>query len=170
MQQLKLRLALALPVALVIVAGVLEFYTPPPDFEAPPLIRQICWGVNAPALFVRAIGSMTLDLVLPAAHTIPVSAISFLAGVFLLWYLVGQALDRRIAGLPVAPRGRIGFVVLGSLFLLGLDLGLDAIGMQMRLVGRTPLAALLGAWAAILIVGSVRGLGARIGKEKRRTQ
>ena len=169
MQQLRLRLALALPVGQVIVAGVLEFYSHPPDFEAPPLVGQICWGVNAPTLLVRAVGSRILDLVLPVGHTIPVSEPCFLAGVFLLWYLVGRALDQRIAGLPVAPWGRKGFVVLGSLFLLGLDLGLNAFGMQMRSAGRTPMALLFGGWAVVLMGGSIRGVVAQIRKEKRAT-
>jgi len=159
----KLRLALILPVAQVIIAGVLEFYAPSPDLEKPlPLVTQICWGVNAPALFVRGLGSRILDFVLPVGHAIPTNELCFLGGVALVWSLAGRALDRRIAGLPVAPLGRKGFVVLGSLLLLGLDLGMNALAMQMRLVGRTPWTLLVGAWAVILIVGSVRGLAARI--------
>ena len=165
----RLRLALALPAAQVIIAGVLESYSPPPDFEAPPLVTQICWGVNAPALFVRGFGTKILDSILPDGNTIPVFEICFLAGVVLVWFLVGRALDRLIAGLPVAPLGREGYVVLGSLFLLGLDLGRNALAMQMRMVHRTPFALLAGAWAAILIVGSVHGLAARIRRENRGT-
>lgn len=164
-----MRLALALPVVQVIVAAALEFNTPPPDLEAPPpLVRQICWGVNAPALIVRAVGRV-LDVVLPVGHTIPIDELCILAGVFLLWYLVGRALDRRIAGLPVVPQGRKGLVVLGLLFLLGLDLGLNALGMQIRLGGRTTWVLLLGAWSVILMVGSVRGMTAQVRREKRGT-
>jgi hypothetical protein len=158
-QQLRLRLALALPITQVIVAAVLEFYTHPPDLEAPlPLARQICWGVNAPALPIRGFGLMISGLILPTGHTIDASEPCFLAGVFLCWYLVGRALDRRIGGLPAAPSGRKGFVVLGSLFALGLYLCLEALGEGVRQVGRTPFALLLGVWAVILIAGSVHGL------------
>jgi hypothetical protein len=166
MQPPRLRLALALPVAQVIGAAILEHYTPPPDLEAPlPLARQVCWGMNAPALLVRGVGLMISDLVPPGGHPNGVSEVCFLAGVFLSWYLVGRALDRRSVGFPVVSSGRKGYVFLGSLFVLGLILCVEALGEGVRHAGHATFAFLLGVWALVLMVGSVIGLAARIQRE-----
>jgi hypothetical protein len=96
----KLRLALILPVVQFVIALALWPYpmgSPKGLVPSAPTIRTICLGMDAPALLfpaavvnhwpvIRWLPLMTVGL--------PIDEFAFLFGVILLWFIVGQILDR----------------------------------------------------------------------------
>ncbi len=118
----KLRLAFALPFIQSILAAILlqwrtqsGFYVPTP--------RLVCWGLNAPALLFRTLNPIRWG---PAFWWLPRSILGFdtddlffMAGVIVLWYLVGHALDRRGVS-ATAGRRRTASCLLAYLLLLAL--------------------------------------------------
>jgi hypothetical protein len=61
----------------------------------------LCLGLNAPAVVLRMLAGMFLESLWPGDHLWGIAGfggedLSFLAGVAVLWYLVGRSLDRRV--------------------------------------------------------------------------
>src|SRR5579883_2189764 len=100
----KLKFALALPIlGLAIAAGLLQLgyraHAPVNSELYVPSARLVCFGFNAPALPLRMLNPIRWG---PAFYWLPRYLFGFdtddlflLAGVVILWYLVGRAVDRR---------------------------------------------------------------------------
>jgi len=127
----KLRLRFVLPVIQLAIAGILLQWgyraTVPRGLHLyVPTQRLICQGLNAPALLFRTLDPIGWG---PAWNRLPRSILAFdtddlffLAGVAVVWYFVGRALDHR-GELRRTARSRIvtalimsGVLALGVLF------------------------------------------------------
>jgi hypothetical protein len=173
----KVRLAVVLPVIQFSVATTLlqwGYRAPAPNGldDYVPAVHRICWGLNAPTLPFGV-----LDTVLwrywPASgwqgwsvlHLYP-GDVFFLAGVVVVWYLVGRGLDRRRFS-ETPPKHRAAVAVAGNLLLLALggllffkglaDLAQQRLGYLEHVGGLLTLA-----WSVSLIFLSGRGLAVTV--------
>src|SRR6266566_27636 len=118
----KLGLRFIIPAAQLVLALILLYWgnhtKAPPHSDTPfvPSVTLICFGINAPALFLRALGA---GLGTPRMDKAPVmlsgfglDELFFLVGVVLCWYLVGLWLDSRTFPQVKADRLRIKNLVL----------------------------------------------------------
>ena len=174
----KLRLALVLPITQFIVATILlhwgvrvEFYAPTP--------RLICWGLNAPALLFTSLDpgrwGPTFAWWPGSIIGVDMDDVFFLAGVIVVWYVVGRALDQRRTSVSAARRlgmvttliVQVLLLALGALLLVG---GLwDLRHWQFGVVGQPPWRAVITLmWSAGLILLSGRGLVRAIFADRRR--
>jgi hypothetical protein len=131
----KLRLALVLPIAQVVVAAILLQWGNPHVSMYVPTPRLICWGLTAPAMLFRGLG-LLLGSCEPAfpwrsqsVFGFYIDDIFFMAGVIVVWYFVGRALDQRRTRQATGECGTLTaltactlqLVLWGLLFILGLD-------------------------------------------------
>ena len=130
----KMRLRLVLPTVQVLAAATLlhfggRYETP---FPLGPQMRDVCWGLNAPAVPFQAVGrwlaytftwlrgSLLLHL--------GVDDLFFLGGVAIVWYLVGRILDGRRTVPPRAKTRRLTvFLICPILLLLGIGFASHAL-------------------------------------------
>jgi hypothetical protein len=120
----KLRLALVLPIIQFVVAAILLQSGDPHVPMYVPTARLICWGLSAPALLFRALNPIGWG---PTFERLPRSIVGvdtddlfFLAGVIVVWYIAGRALDQRRTSKTA---GRSGILTTSIVYPLLLVLG-----------------------------------------------
>ncbi len=172
----RLKFSFVLPAAQLLIAVVLIAVgnrVPGPRVDSPwiPTVRLVCHGINAPVAPLGLLGILLerVDRRPPSILGFGAGEIFFLAGVVLLWYLVGRALDRRKS----PPQGRITTSqMLLNLFLIVWGvclffLGLPAFQSPWRYsnrVGNLAEGILFSVWSLILVLV----LGANLVKAIRR--
>lgn len=95
----QLKLAVVLPLVNLIAAVTMLHWSRPDVHNGPPLLLQICWGLNAPAslLWNRAMPGQ-IEKVAPTWLLSVVSGeLLFMLGILVTWSFVGNELDRRNA-------------------------------------------------------------------------
>ncbi len=171
----KLKLALVLPIAQVVIAAILLQWgyrapTPRGSEFYEPTASLICRGLNAPALLFRVLtyyltrSDTTLSWVSRSILGFHAGDLVFLAGVIVVWYFVGWALDHRRTVRTLGRGAIVGGLIAHSL-VLGLGGILFSSGLY-RLKHPTdnplhpvPVEALLTLiWAISLLFISGRGL------------
>ncbi len=178
---LKLRLAIVLPIIQFVFAVILlqlEYQATVPMYV--PTARLICRGLNAPAALFNALDPIEWGM---APSWLPHSVFGFdtgdlffLAGVIVVWYLVGRALDQRRAFKAAGRRQVVtAWIVYPLLLTLGgflLFAGLQDFRLpQFSNLGYRPERAILTLiWAAGLIFVSGRGLAGAIRRRIRGEQ
>lgn len=160
----KLKSPILLASVQAIVAAVLLSLAGPagPD---PSIFRFICFGLNAPAQVFRFLDPTAWG---PAFDFLPRSVLGFdtsyfffLAGVFLLWYFVGRAIQRPRDSATLDYEGnRKALSLVSSGLLLVLGIGLLALAIQAlnRFSASTRIvyAILTFLWATVLIFASTK--------------
>ena len=126
-----------------------------------PTTQLVCWGLNAPALLLRAqAGWGPLSLLLPGTVLgVDISDLLFLMGVGAVWYFVGLAIDYRqsTGGLSDS---RILSVIYPLLFALGALLFVFGLTCWTQPRYNNPnypiLAILVWSWSATLVFVSAK--------------
>ena len=103
----ELRTAIVLPMVQTVVAVLLlqrgyqlrSTLGPHPSPFYVPTVTQVCYGISAPAVFLRfATFLLGAKLTPPSIGNFDAGDLLFLLGVVLVWYLVGRAIDARHRG------------------------------------------------------------------------
>src|ERR1035438_5642080 len=164
----KLRFAAVLPISQFVIAVIL-LQCGDPRRSYVHTARLVCWGLTAPAMLFRALGLLLAS----CGPTFPwltqpilgfyTDDLFFLAGVVVVWYLVGRALDQRRTSQTVRERGRAMALIACSLLLtsggLLLLLGLDYLrNPRFNNPNSLVVAVPVLVWSASLIFLSGRGL------------
>lgn len=178
----KLRWAWVLPLIQFVTATILLRW----GYRAPgprgaeyyvPIGHRICWGLNAPAVSFRILGSYLIRSKQPSGSVIlrdfgfGADDLLFLAGVVIVWYLVGRALDGQRTsrtsgghGIALALMARLLLLALGCLFLFVVFERynhLDHAGAFLTATWSVSLIVLSGRWFVRLGFQSLRGSGRR---------
>jgi hypothetical protein len=167
----KLGLRFILPAAQLVLALILLSWgnhtKAPPHSDTPftPSVTPICFGINAPALLLRALGAWLgtprMDKAPAMLSGFGLDEWFFLVGVILCWYLVGLWLDSRTFPQVKPDKLRIKNLVLSLLALaVGAVLFLSTIfsnGPWTTSIGGIIEKGLIVIWSIILIgIPSVR--------------
>ena len=162
----KLKFATVLPISQFVIAVIL-LQLGDPRLSYVHTARLVCWGLNAPAMVSRGLGLLCGRWGLPCL-TGPIAGfytddLFFLAGVVVVWYLVGRALDQRRTSQTVREVGRAMTLIACSLLLalggLLLLLGLDYLRNPRFNSPNYPVVAVpMLMWSPSLIFLSGRGL------------
>lgn len=165
----KMKLSLVLPVSQALIAAALlkigDSVQPPHGAEFyVPTLRLICMGVNAPALLFRFLDPISHG---PEFGWFPRSVLGidtndffFLIGVFVLWYFVGRAFDKRSVPLDPRRHSRASRLIVFSL-ILALGILLSGVGLWdvAHPLPNGPVRAILTlVWAVGLICTSIGGI------------
>jgi hypothetical protein len=130
----KLKFAIVLPIVQAVVAVSLlqkgyqlrSALGPHPSPFYIPTITHICYGISAPAVFLRFV-TLLPRVNLHSIGNFDSGDLLFLSGVILVWYLVGRAIDNRSLGSTVKSLGKR-FVAEFFLMMLGVALLCFSIG------------------------------------------
>jgi tellurite resistance protein TehA-like permease len=156
----KLRFAVFLPALQVVLALVLLQWDVAPDFYwSEPML--ICDGLNAPAFLFMAPTRWPPIAELAGGRVLgtDISDIFFLAGVLVVWYMVGRALDRRRGSQPhKKPPASIFITHLGMLAVGGVLLYVALQDFSANVGYHQEQGILTLAWSISLMFISARGL------------
>lgn len=164
----KLRLALVLPGAQLVLAAILLYWghrvLARPDYRDPalPSVTLVCFGISAPALIFRVLGAWLSTWRADQAPAVIlgfwIDEWFFLIGVAVLWYWIGRWFDRRTSSEP--PTKSASFIIrslLLNLFVIALGgyLLLETIRRPQQWgasVGRIAQGVFFLTWSVILIL------------------